>query len=84
MNSGHLDENVITDIVISFILAGRDTTSAALIWLFWLVSKSPDVETEILKEINEKSEAPIYEEVKDMVYTRVVERDHETLPTHPH
>ncbi|KAI8023686.1 Cytochrome P450 94A2 [Camellia lanceoleosa] len=66
---GHLDENFITDIVISFILAGRDTTSAALIWFFWLVSKNPDVETEILKEINEKSEAPIYEEVKDMVYT---------------
>ena len=41
----------------------------ALIWFFWLVSKNPDVETEILKEINEKSEAPIYLEVKDMVYT---------------
>ncbi|CAL5329493.1 hypothetical protein CsSME_00009871 [Camellia sinensis var. sinensis] len=40
-----------------------------LIWFFWLVSKNPDVETEILKEINEKSETPIYEEVKDMVYT---------------
>ncbi|GMP69072.1 hypothetical protein CsSME_00028468 [Camellia sinensis var. sinensis] len=41
----------------------------ALIWFFWLVSKNPDVETEILKEINEKSEASIYEEVKDMIFT---------------
>ncbi|KAI7983031.1 Cytochrome P450 94A1 [Camellia lanceoleosa] len=40
LNSGHLDENFITDILISFILAGRDTTSAALIWFFWLVSKN--------------------------------------------
>ncbi|CAL5352449.1 unnamed protein product [Camellia sinensis] len=31
--------------------------------------REQDVETEIFKEINEKSEAPIYEEVKDMVYT---------------
>ncbi|KAF5958652.1 hypothetical protein HYC85_005877 [Camellia sinensis] len=34
-------------------------------------SIAADVETEILKEINEKSEAPIYKEVKDMVYTHV-------------
>ncbi|KAL9247518.1 hypothetical protein vseg_020944 [Gypsophila vaccaria] len=27
------------DIVLSFIMAGRDTTSAAMTWLFWLISK---------------------------------------------
>ncbi|KAI7992145.1 Cytochrome P450 94A2 [Camellia lanceoleosa] len=48
---------------------GRDTTSAALIWFFLLVSKHPNVENEILKEINDKSEAATFEEVKDMVYT---------------
>ncbi|KAE7997764.1 hypothetical protein FH972_002368 [Carpinus fangiana] len=30
LSSGHSDENFVTDIVISFILAGRDTTSTAL------------------------------------------------------
>ncbi|KAH7854471.1 hypothetical protein Vadar_014168 [Vaccinium darrowii] len=69
LSSGHSDENFATDIVISFILAGRDTTSAALTWFFWLVSKNADVEGEILKEIYEKSESPIFEEVKDMIYT---------------
>ncbi|XAR58611.1 hypothetical protein NMG60_11014082 [Bertholletia excelsa] len=69
LSSGHSDEEFVMDIVISFILAGRDTTSAALIWFFWLISRHPDVENQILKEINEKSEATIYEEVKDMVYT---------------
>ncbi|KAF5937463.1 hypothetical protein HYC85_024969 [Camellia sinensis] len=64
LSSGHSDENFIIDIVISFILAGRDTTSAALIWFFLLVSKHPNVENEIFKEINDNSE-----EVKDMVYT---------------
>ncbi|KAL7198093.1 hypothetical protein ACSBR2_020584 [Camellia fascicularis] len=65
LSSGHF----VTDIVISFILAGRDTTSAALTWFFWLISRHPDVENEILKETNEKSEAASFEEVKDMVYT---------------
>ncbi|KAI7991884.1 Cytochrome P450 94A1 [Camellia lanceoleosa] len=69
LSSGHSDENFINDIVISFILAGRDTTSAALTWFFWLISRHPDVENEILKEINEESEAASFEEVKNMVYT---------------
>ncbi|XP_058207357.1 cytochrome P450 94A1-like [Rhododendron vialii] len=69
LSSGHSDEEFVTDIVVSFILAGRDTTSAALIWFFWVVSNHPNVEKEILREIHEKSEAPIFEEVKDMVYT---------------
>ncbi|KAH7853240.1 hypothetical protein Vadar_000422 [Vaccinium darrowii] len=68
LSSGHSDEEFITDIVVSFILAGRDTTSAALIWFFWLVSSNPNVEKEILEEIYEKSESPIFEEVKHMVY----------------
>ncbi|KAJ7977281.1 putative Cytochrome P450 [Quillaja saponaria] len=69
LNSGHSDDDFVIDIVISFILAGRDTTSAALTWFFWLVSKNPHVENEILKEIRDKSEAPVYDDVKDLVYT---------------
>ncbi|XP_065873830.1 cytochrome P450 86B1-like [Euphorbia lathyris] len=41
------------DFCVSFILAGRDTTSVALAWFFWLVNNHPDVEKEILHEINE-------------------------------
>ncbi|XP_058768221.1 cytochrome P450 94A2-like [Vicia villosa] len=69
LSSGHSDEAFVTDIVISFILAGRDTTSAALTWFFWLLSKHSDVENEILKEITAKSESVSFDEVKDMVYT---------------
>ncbi|KAL0016345.1 hypothetical protein SO802_003414 [Lithocarpus litseifolius] len=68
LSSGHSDNNFVFDIVFSFILAG-DNTSAALTWFFWLLSKNPEIESEILKEIYEKSEAPIYDEMKDMVYT---------------
>lgn len=69
LSSGNSDEDFVTDIVISFILAGRDTTSAALTWFFWLLFKNPDTEDKILNEINEKSELPVFDEVKDMVYT---------------
>jgi cytochrome P450 len=69
LSSNQSNETFVMDIVISFILAGRDTTSSALTWYLWLLSKNPHVESEVLKEIQKKSKAPIYDEVKDMVYT---------------
>ncbi|CAN7052106.1 unnamed protein product [Brassica rapa subsp. trilocularis] len=48
MNSPEL----LRDIFISFILAGRDTTSSALSWFFWLLSKHPEVENKIMQELN--------------------------------
>lgn len=70
--SGHSDENFVIDIVISFIHAGRDTTSAALTWFFWLVSQNPDVEREILEEVQQKSGSgtAVFDEMRDMVYTQ--------------
>ncbi|XP_009359442.2 cytochrome P450 94B3-like [Pyrus x bretschneideri] len=48
--AGHSEE-VVRDMVISFILAGRDTTSAAMTWLFWLLSKHPDITHKIANEV---------------------------------
>ncbi|ESW16711.1 hypothetical protein PHAVU_007G179000 [Phaseolus vulgaris] len=69
--SGHSDEEFVIDIIISFIVAGRDTTSIALTWFFWLLSKHPHVEEEILKEVTQKDTVYTHacEEMKDMVYT---------------
>ncbi|PIA45259.1 hypothetical protein AQUCO_01700652v1 [Aquilegia coerulea] len=69
LNSGHSDDDFVIDMVISFIVAGRDTTSAALTWYFWLISCNSHVEKALLEEIREKPSASIYDEVKDMVYT---------------
>ena len=44
-------EEFLRDSIISFVLAGRDTTSAALTWFFWLLSSHPHVEEAIHKEI---------------------------------
>lgn len=57
----HLDENFITHIMTSFILAGHDTTTVSCVQFFWLVVNQPEVKNKNLKEINEKSEASITE-----------------------
>ncbi|XP_051116842.1 cytochrome P450 94A2-like [Andrographis paniculata] len=69
LSSGHTDEEFVTDIVISFILAGRDSTSAVLTWFFWLLSRHRRVEEEVVGEIENTSGVSAYEEVKEMVYT---------------
>ncbi|KAL3717390.1 hypothetical protein ACJRO7_008902 [Eucalyptus globulus] len=71
LSSGYSNEDFVIDIVISFILADRDTTSAALTWYFWLLHKNPELEAKIWGEIMEKSDAHLtgYDDVKEMVYT---------------
>ena len=53
-----MDEKFVTDIVISFLIAGRDTTAAALTCYFWLLSQHPEVQSKVVKEIKEHSEEP--------------------------
>ncbi|XP_074314897.1 cytochrome P450 94A2-like [Silene latifolia] len=67
--SGHVDEKFVADIIISFMLAGRDTTSSALTWFFWLLNKNIPPQDEIVKEIDKTHNSSIYQEVKDMNYT---------------
>ncbi|KAJ4795009.1 hypothetical protein LUZ62_046255 [Rhynchospora pubera] len=49
--SGFNDE-AIRDMVISFIVAARDTTASALTWFFWCMSQNRGAEEEVLNEIN--------------------------------
>ncbi|CAL0332812.1 unnamed protein product [Lupinus luteus] len=62
------------DIVISFILAGRDTTSSALSWFFWILSSRPEVQKKITNEIESvrsRSGEKIvfkYDDLKEMHY----------------
>ncbi|KAL3526292.1 hypothetical protein ACH5RR_010948 [Cinchona calisaya] len=44
-------DELIRDMMISLIMAGRDTTSAAMTWLFYLLSANPDIEQELMKEL---------------------------------
>lgn len=58
------------DICVNFILAGRDTSSVALAWFFWLLNTHPEVEARIVDEVNkivEEREEAITEPEEDLV-----------------
>ncbi|KAJ4796121.1 Cytochrome P450 [Rhynchospora pubera] len=70
----HTMENLV-DAVTNFMVAGRETTSTAMTWFFWLVSTRPDVEENILQKIRslrnstETSNEMIgYDELREMNY----------------
>ncbi|KAM0954034.1 putative cytochrome P450 [Dioscorea sansibarensis] len=74
-NEENNSDEFLRDIVISFILAGRETTSSALSWFFWLVSLNSTVEDKILQEISairarkgDNKEAFEFEELREMHY----------------
>ncbi|KAJ6802410.1 cytochrome P450 86B1 [Iris pallida] len=45
-------DTFLKDFCVSFILAGRDTSSVALAWFFWLLHRHPRVERRILEELS--------------------------------
>ncbi|KAF8663183.1 hypothetical protein HU200_055785 [Digitaria exilis] len=49
--SGAEFDKFLRDTTFNLMVAGRDTTSSALTWFFWLVTKHPDVEAKILDEL---------------------------------
>ncbi|KAG9442268.1 hypothetical protein H6P81_018122 [Aristolochia fimbriata] len=72
-------DKFLRDICVNFILAGRDTSSVALAWFFWLLNQNPEAERNILSEIRRivsergegDSDNPVVfkpEEVKKMEY----------------
>nr|QCQ83126.1 cytochrome P450 86B1-like protein [Ambrosia artemisiifolia] len=74
-------DKLLQDFCMSFILAGRDTSSVGLSWFFWLIAKNPLVETRILDEIydilqqrgkpykeNEENVVFTYDELRNMTY----------------
>ncbi|XP_057505853.1 cytochrome P450 94C1-like [Actinidia eriantha] len=66
------DEKYLRDIVISFLLAGRDTVASALTSLFWLLSRHPEVELAILAEVDRvvgaNQELTSFEQIQELHY----------------
>ncbi|KAA8548231.1 hypothetical protein F0562_004508 [Nyssa sinensis] len=65
--AGH-DEDAIRDMIVSIIMAGRDTTSAAMTWFFWLLSGHPRIEEELVRvlDFDEDDRLSQYQALKEM------------------
>ncbi|KAG0221976.1 hypothetical protein BGW41_006277 [Actinomortierella wolfii] len=84
-DGSHLTDEELRDVFINFMIAGRDTTSQALTWMFWLLMKYPKVEAKLCEEIDvvfRGSDEYTYEALThDLPYTKAV--FYETLRLYP-
>ncbi|XVF79926.1 hypothetical protein PTKIN_Ptkin15bG0029400 [Pterospermum kingtungense] len=62
VNDTSSDPTYLRDIILNFIIAGKDTTAAALSWFIYMLCKHPDVQEKVAQEVKE---ATNMEEVKD-------------------
>ncbi|ORZ18085.1 cytochrome P450 [Absidia repens] len=74
-----LSNDELRDIVLNFVIAGRDTTAQALSWTFYMLMSHPRVEVKLLEEINANiteealtDSALLYETIKDMKYAHAI------------
>lgn len=74
-----LSNKELRDIVLNFVIAGRDTTAQALSWTFYMLLLHPRVESKLLKEVLENitddvADDPValYEAIKNMTYAHAV------------
>lgn len=53
----NIDLKYLRDIILNFVIAGKDTTAGTLSWFFYSICKNPPVQEKIYQEIKEVIEA---------------------------
>ena len=63
----------IRDEVVTIFLAGHETTSVALAWLFHCLDENPEVESKVLAEAKTvlNGRTPVLEDLRQLDYTRM-------------
>ncbi len=72
--SVRLSDKEIRDELVTFLLAGHETTSNTLTWALYLISQNPDVEAELCREIDDvlAGREPTSTDVDKLVFTEKV------------
>ncbi|CAB4440114.1 unnamed protein product [Rhizophagus irregularis] len=84
-NGENMTDKQLIDVVLNFIIAGRDSTAQTLSWMMYNIMVNPSIEEKLVKEANSllSDEEPIsrYENIKQFQYTHATL--YETLRLHP-
>ncbi|CAA0827286.1 Cytochrome P450 94B3 [Striga hermonthica] len=65
-----LGDRMVRDMMISFVMAGRDTTSSAVTWLLWLLTGHREIERRVVDEVKLITGEYNYEKLKKMKYVK--------------
>jgi cytochrome P450 len=70
----HLSEQYLRDLVLNFLIAGRDTTAQALSWTIFCLCRHPEAMSRVRQEVEEVCgvRGPLYEELNRLPYLQAV------------
>ena len=87
------DPKYLRDIILNFMIAGKDTTASTLSWFLYMLWKHPHIQEKIfqeIKEVTELKDSSSIEEVAASITEEVLEKMHylhvaltETLGLYP-
>jgi len=64
-------DQYLRDVVMNFMIAGRDTTAGALSWSTYLISQHPDIQEELFREVDK-----IFSDNDDKSYSAIQDNDY--------
>ncbi|CAI9278054.1 unnamed protein product [Lactuca saligna] len=74
------DPKYLRDIILNFIIAGKDTTSTAMTWFIYMLCKHPEIQDKVAKEIKEainfKNDVTNVEVFSNVVSEEALEKMH--------
>ena len=71
------DPKYLRDIILNFIIAGKDTTATSLSWFVYMLCKHPDIQEKVAQEVKEAmnlKEATNYADFADGVTEEALEK----------
>ncbi|KAJ7514497.1 hypothetical protein O6H91_23G046500 [Diphasiastrum complanatum] len=65
--ANQINEKTLRDIVLNFIIAGRDTTAATLSWFIYMMALHPDIAERVLEELKQFEESLVLGSLKNSI-----------------
>lgn len=85
-----ITDKYIRDIMLSFMIAGKDTTANTLSWFFYMICKQPTIQDKIAQQVREAIEANSIDEFVGKLTDETLDKMHylhaaitETLRLYP-
>lgn len=85
-----ITDKYIRDIMLSFMIAGKDTTANTLSWFFYMICKQPTIQEKIAQQVREAIEANSIDEFVGKLTDETLDKMHylhaaitETLRLYP-
>lgn len=78
LESGGFDDEGLINQMMTFLVAGHETTSTALVWALYSLCKSPNVQTRLRQEIHDRLPSPRH--AKDGARPHITSQDVDGMP----